>query len=61
MMRLLVILALAFFAVTFLVSILKRVIKAGGISGMPGSDRNEPKEKKEDKSKIIDAKYEEIK
>jgi len=58
MMRLLVILALAFFAVTFLTGIVRKIIKSGGL---PHSDRDEIKRTKEDKSKIIDAKYEEIK
>ncbi|MBK6875658.1 MAG: hypothetical protein IPG99_04150 [Ignavibacteria bacterium] len=58
MMRLLVILALAFFAVTFLTGIVRKIIKSGGLQN---ADRDEFNKTKEDKSKIIDAKYEEIK
>jgi hypothetical protein len=58
MMRLLVILALAFFAVTFLTGIVRKIIKSGGL---PHTDSDEINRKKEDKSKIINAKYEEIK
>lgn len=58
MMRLLVILALAFFAVTFLTGIVRKIIKSGGL---PNAGRDEINKTKEDKSKIIDAKYEEIK
>ncbi len=60
MMRLILVLVLVFFAVTFLMSILRRILKAGGITGMPGGQPSKPASGKEDKSKIIDAKYEEI-
>ena len=58
MMRLLVILALAFFAVTFLTGIVRKIIKSGGLHN---AGRDEINRTKEDKSKIINAKYEEIK
>lgn len=58
MVRLLVILALAFFAVTFLTGIVRKIIKSGGL---PHTERDEINRTKEDKSKIINAKYEEIK
>ncbi len=61
MMRLILVLVLVFFAVTFLLSILRRILKAGGITGMPGGQPAKHTSGEEDKSKIIDAKYEEIK
>ena len=60
MMRLILILVLVFFAATFLLSILRRILKAGGITGMPGGQPSKPSSGSDDKGKIIDAKYEEV-
>jgi hypothetical protein len=61
MIRLLAILLLAFFAVTFLLAIVRRFIRQGGISGMDNNSPADSNDRSKDKKRIVDAKYEEIK